>query len=65
MQATLQRSDSAWYRQRVLSLSLYGTSSSLWCRCLFMFVSFIKRCVFTDLCQTKVGRRYDKTNVKW
>ena len=34
MQATLQRSGSAWYRQRVLSLSLYGTSGSLWCRCL-------------------------------
>ena len=27
---------------------------------LFMFVSFINRCLFTDLCQTRVGRRYDK-----
>ena len=33
MHSTLQRSGSAWYRQRVLSLSLYGTSGSLWCRC--------------------------------
>ena len=65
MYSTLQRSGSAWYRQRVLSLPLYGTSGSLWCRCLFMFVSCIKRCFFTDLCQTRVGRRYDKTNVRW
>ena len=35
------------------------------CLCLFMFVSCIRRCLFTDLCQTRVGRRYDKTNVKW
>ena len=41
-----------------------GTSSSLWCRCLCMFVSFIKRSLFTDLCRTRVDRRYDKTNVK-
>ena len=25
-----------------------------------MFVSFIKSCLFTDLCQTMVGRQYDK-----
>ena len=31
----------------------------------YILVSFIKRCLFTDLCQTRVGRRYDKTNVKW
>ena len=30
-----------------------------------MFVSFITRCLFSDLCKTRVGRRYDKTNVKW
>ena len=29
MQATLQRSGSAWYRQRVLSFSLYGISGSV------------------------------------
>ena len=27
--------------------------------------SFIKRCLFNDLCQTRVDRRYDKRNVKW
>ena len=32
---------------------------------LLIFVSFNKRCLFGDLCQTKVGRRYDKTNFKW
>ena len=37
MHSTLQRSGSAWYRQRALSLSLYGTSGSMRCRCLFMF----------------------------
>ena len=26
---------------------------------------FIKCCLFTDLCQTRIGRRYDKTNVEW
>ena len=57
---------SAWYRQIFTSLrgtdngsslSLYGTSGSLWCRCLFlfMFLSCIRRCLFTDLCQTRVG----------
>ena len=39
MRSTLQRSGSAWCRQWVLSLSLYGISGSLWCRCLFMFIS--------------------------
>ena len=36
-----------------MSLSPYGTSGFLWCKCLFMFVSFNKRCLFTDL--SKVG----------
>ena len=31
--------------------SLYVTSGSLWCRFLLMFVSFIKCCLFSDLCQ--------------
>ena len=65
MHSTLQHSGSAWYIQRVLSLSLYGNSGSLWCRCLFMFVICIRRCLFIDLCQTRVGRRYDKTNVRF
>ena len=30
-----------------------------------LFVSFIKRFLFADLFKTRVGRRYDKTNVKW
>ena len=30
-----------------------------------MFVSFIRCCLFSDLFKTRVGRRYDKTNVKW
>ena len=25
-----------------------------------MFVSFIRRCLFSDLCKTRVGRRHDK-----
>ena len=29
-----------------------------------IFVSFIKRCLITDLCQIRFGRRYDKTDVK-
>ena len=60
-----QRLCVAQYRRRVVSLSLYGTSCSLWCRCLLTFVYFIKRGLVSDLCQTRVGRRYDKTNIKW
>ena len=32
------------------------------CLCLLFFIN---RCLFTDLCQTSVGRRYEKTNVRW
>ena len=48
-----------------LSLSLYLRCVYLsfrvneWRWCLFMFVLYIKPCLF------RVGRRYDKTNVKW
>ena len=52
-------------RRPVVSFSRYGTSDSLWCRCLSMFVSFIKSCLFSDFYQTRVGRRYDKVNVSW
>ena len=31
-----------------LSLSPHGTSGSLWCSCLLMFVSFVKRYLFTN-----------------
>ena len=65
LHSTLRTSGSVWYRRRVVSLSLYGTGGSLWYRCLFMFVFFNELCLYTDLCQTRVDRRYDKTNVKW
>ena len=55
----------ARYREWVLSLSLYGTSGSFLCMRLFMLVSLNPRYLFTDLCQTRVGRRYEKTNVRW
>ena len=55
-------SGSVWYRRRVVSLSPYCTTGSLRSRCLFMFVSFIINCLFSDLYQTRFGRRYDKTN---
>ena len=63
--STWRSSGFTWYRQRVLSLSLYGTSGSLCFRYLFMFVSFNKGCLFSDLYQTSFGRRNDKTNVRW
>ena len=31
----------------------------------FIFVCFIKRCQFVDLCQTRVGRWHDNTNIRW
>ena len=52
--------------QRAVVAALRGTDNgscrflctvlSAVCLCLF----FIKRCLFTDLCQTRVGRWYDK-----
>ena len=42
--STCRTSSSVWYRHRVVSLSSYGTIGALWCRCLLMFVLFIKRC---------------------
>ena len=44
MQATLQRSGSAWYRQRVLSLSLYGKAALCGagvCLCLFLGLNVV------------------------
>ena len=52
MQATLQRSCSAWYRQRVLSHSLYGTSalcSEGVCLCLFLALDVVYLCLFHAL----------------
>ena len=37
MQSTLQRSGSAWHRQRVLSLSLAALCGAGVCLCLFFF----------------------------
>ena len=36
---------------------------TLWKLHLFMFVSFIKRCLFANLCKTSVGSKYNKTNI--
>ena len=42
---------------------IYNQSLSKWC--LFMLVYFIKSCIFVNLCQTRVDRRYHKTNISW
>ena len=65
MQATLQRSGSCVVQTTGPVNFTVPTNDSSQCRCLFMFVSCIRRCLFTDLCQNRVGRRYVKTNVKW
>ena len=36
--AACRTSGSAWFRRRVVSLSLYGGSSSLWCRCVYLSI---------------------------
>ena len=41
---------------------LADLSGAGFCLCLFLFLNVV---FYTDLCQTRVGRRYDKTNVKW
>ena len=32
---------------------------------LFMLFLSLIVCPFVDLCQTRVGRQYDKTNIRW
>ena len=52
--------DMSGHFQHVVLLALFIAQVSV-----FMFVSCIKRCLFADLCQTRVVRRYEKTNVRW
>ena len=52
MQLTLQRSGSAWYRQRFLSLSPYGTIGSLRagvCLCLILLLNVVYLPIYAKL----------------
>ena len=60
MQSTLQRSGSALYRQRFLSLSLYGTRGTLYagvCLCLFLALDVVYLPIYA-----KLGLVVDMTN---
>ena len=64
-------SSSVWYRRRVVSHVLctfqHAVVAALHTLELaFIYVSFIRRCLFIDLNQTRVGDQYDhKTNIRW